>query len=234
MISTKLTIVIPCKNEGNTIYACLLAISNQVDSQNLHIIIADSSDKQESLDILTKCKADFKDLAIQIVDGGFPSQARLNGSLLVKTDYLLFLDADIMLTDITTLVQSIIYCCSNPHIDLLTIPFYTDPKWNWTFRAFEFFQRIGPPFAIGGFQLWKTSAYWKTGGYDPSEIFAEDYSISSKVDRTNFKMLKSHLAYTSPRRFENKGIFYMFKLMILSYLNRNTPEFFKKHHDYWT
>ena len=93
---------------------------------------------------------------------------------------------------------------------------------------------IGPPFAIGGFQLWKTSAYWKTGGYDPSEIFAEDYSISSKVDRTNFKMLKSHLAYTSPRRFENKGIFYMFKLMILSYLNRNTPEFFKKHHDYWT
>jgi glycosyltransferase involved in cell wall biosynthesis len=234
MISTKLTVVIPCKNEGNTIYACLLAISNQVNSQDLSIIIADSSDNQESLDILAKCKSDFSNLNIQIIKGGFPAKARLEGSKLVKTEYLLFLDADIMLTDRETLTQAIVYCCANPHIDLVTIPFYTDPKWNWVFRAFEFFQKIGPTFAIGGFQLWKTSAYWRVGGYDPSEIFAEDYSISSKVNRSNFKMLRSSFAYTSPRRFENKGIFYMFKLMILSYFNRNNPEFFKKHHNYWT
>ncbi len=234
MISTKLTVVIPCKNEGNTIYACLLAISNQVNSQDLSIIIADSSDSQESTDILAKCKSDFSNLNIQIITGGFPAKARLNGSKLVKTEYLLFLDADVMLTDQETLTQAIIYCCANSHIDLLTIPFYTDPKWNWVFRAFEFFQKIGPTFAIGGFQLWKTSAYWRVGGYDPSEIFAEDYSISSKVNRSNFKMLRSSFAYTSPRRFENKGIFYMFRLMILSYFNRNNPEFFKKHHNYWT
>jgi glycosyltransferase involved in cell wall biosynthesis len=234
MLSNKLTIVIPCKNEGNTIYACLLAISNQVNSNKLSVIIADSSDNQESLDILARCKSDFSNLNIQIVDGGFPAKARLNGSHLVKTEYLLFLDADIILTDTHTLTQACLYCCANPHIDLLTIPFYTDPKWNWVFRAFEFFQKIGPPFAIGGFQLWKTSTYWRVGGYDPSEIFAEDYSISSKVSRSNFKMLKGHLAYTSPRRFENKGIFYMFRLMILSYFNRNNPDFFKKHHDYWT
>jgi glycosyltransferase involved in cell wall biosynthesis len=234
MISTKLTVVIPCKNEGNTIYACLLAISNQVNSQDLSIIIADSSDNQESLDILSKCKSDFSNLNIQIIKGGFPAKARLEGSKLVKTEYLLFLDADIMLTDQETLTQAIVYCCANPHINLVTIPFYTDPKWNWVFRAFEFFQKIGPTFAIGGFQLWKTPAYWRVGGYDPSEIFAEDYSISSKVNRSNFKMLRSSFAYTSPRRFENKGIFYMFRLMILSYFNRNNPEFFKKHHNYWT
>jgi len=233
MISTKLTIVIPCKNEGNTIYACLLAISNQVESQNLHIIIADSSDNQESLDILAKCKSDFRDLDIQIVEGGFPAQARLTGSHLVQTEYLLFLDADIMLTDINTLVQSIIYCCANPHIDLLTIPFYTDPKWNWAFRAFEFFQKIGPPFAIGGFQLWKTSTYWRIGGYDPSEIFAEDYSISSKVSRANFKMLKTHLAYTSPRRFENKGLLYMTKIFLGSFFNHNNKSYFTKDKNYW-
>ena len=234
MISTKLTVVIPCKNEGNTIYACLLAISNQVNSQDLSIIIADSSDNQESLGILSKCKSDFSNLNIQIIKGGFPAKARLEGSKLVKTEYLLFLDADIMLTDRETLTQSIVYCCANPHIELITIPFYTDPKWNWVFRVFEFFQKIGPTFAIGGFQLWKTSAYWRVGGYDPSEIFAEDYSISSKVKRSNFKMLRSSFAYTSPRRFENKGIFYMFRLMILSYFNRNNPDFFKKHHNYWT
>jgi len=234
MIGSKLTIVIPCKNEGNIIYACLLLINSQQNSRGLTVIISDSSTDQESIDILNSAKSDFSNLNILIVEGGFPAKARLTGSALVDTDYILFLDADIMLTDSKILTESLIHMLANPHLELLTIPFYTDPKWNWVFRAFEFFQKIGPPFAIGGFQLWKTSAYWRVGGYDPSEIFAEDYSISSKVNRSNFKILRSHLAYTSPRRFENKGIFYMFNLMILSYFNRNNPEFFKKHHDYWT
>lgn len=233
MIGSKLTIVIPCKNEGDIVYSCLLAIATQVNSKGLPIIIADSSTETDSIKILASCKKDFPSLNISIITGGFPASARLKGSKFVKTDYLLFLDADIMLTDSETLSKTLIHLLSNPHISLLTIPFYTDPKWNWVFRAFEFFQKIGPPFAIGGFQLWKTSDYWKVGGYNPDEIFAEDYSISSKVLRKNFVFFRKTFAYTSPRRFENKGLFYMFRLMLLSYLNRNNPEFFKKHHDYW-
>ena len=230
MISTKLTIVIPCKNEGNTIYACLLAISNQVESQNLHIIIADSSDNQESLDILAKCKSDFKNLDIQVVNGGFPAQARLNGSYLVKTDYLLFLDADIMIMDKFVLGECITY-----NTDLVTVPFQTETGFNWIFRLFDIQQRmsnwLGTPFAIGGFQLWKTEAYWKTGGYDETHLFAEDYWVSQKAE--SMKIHKTKGVWTSARRFKNKGFFYMFILSIKCYINRNNTEFFKKHHNYW-
>lgn len=39
--------------------------------------------------------------------------------------------------------------------------------------------------------------------------------------------------FTSPRRFDNKGVFYMMKLMIKSYFNRNNKEFFSNDNTYW-
>jgi hypothetical protein len=102
---------------------------------------------------------------------------------------------------------------------------------------FDMFQSIssllGTPFAVGGFQLWKTESYWKVGGYNDKEIFAEDYSLSQKVMSKNFMVYKTSHVYTSARRFKNKGVLWMFKIMIKSYLNRNNPKFFKKSHGYW-
>jgi hypothetical protein len=92
---------------------------------------------------------------------------------------------------------------------------------------------LGTPFAVGGFQLWNTEAYWKTGGYNPQELFAEDYSISQKVMSKNFKVANIKGTYTSSRRFKSKGITWMFYIMIKSYLNRNNPQFFKDSHGYW-
>jgi hypothetical protein len=66
------------------------------------------------------------------------------------------------------------------------------------------------------------------GGYNP-----EDYSISQKINPKDFKVAKVKGTYTSSRRFKNKGVLWMFMIMIKSFLNRNNPEFFKKSHGYW-
>jgi hypothetical protein len=119
----------------------------------------------------------------------------------------------------------------------LTVPFITERGWNWVFRIFDLFQNIsvklGTPFAVGGFQYWNTQKYWELGGYKEDELFAEDYSLSSKVKPKKFWIHGSNGVFTSARRFKKKGIGYMFWIMIKSYLNRNNPEFFKKHHNYW-
>jgi hypothetical protein len=94
--------------------------------------------------------------------------------------------------------------------------------------------KINTPFAVGGFQLWDRQAYWYVGGYVKDELFAEDYSLSSKSNPKYFHIHKTKGVWTSPRRFEKKGVFYMVSLMIQSYINRNNPEFFKQHHNYWT
>jgi hypothetical protein len=232
-LKDKLTIVIPSKNEGITLYNCIMYISHQNNIENVKIIIADISDNKESLNYIKKIKSDFKNiLNIKVIKGGYPAQGRLNGSKLTKTPYILFIDADIYLTN-----SNIIEKCIEQNKDLITVPLYTDYPYKWTFRIFDIFQKIstllGIPFAIGGFQLWNTKTYWETGGYNPNELFAEDYRISQKVKPKNFKVLNINGTYTSPRRFKNKGILWMFIIMIKSHINRNNPEFFTKSHNYW-
>ena len=232
-LSNLLTIVIPSKNEGRILYDCIYNISKQSNISGTKIIIADVSDDEKSLWFLWKLQSDFKySLNIEVVEGGFPSQGRLNGSKLVSTPYVLFLDADIFLTNPIILTESLQY-----NKDLITVPFTTDKPYRWVFRMFDMFQSLssflGTPFAVGGFQLWKIETYWKLGGYNPEELFAEDYSISQKVKSKNFKVVNIKGTYTSSRRFKSKGILWMFYIMLKSYFNRNNPEFFKKSHGYW-
>jgi glycosyltransferase involved in cell wall biosynthesis len=227
-----LTIVIPCKNERDNIYECIGFIAKQVGSAGLKVIIADTSDEGDSLDFLYYVKRDFKySLDIEVIQGGFPAKARLEGSKLVTTPYILFLDADIMLQDKFLLGE-----CLGYQTDLVTVPFQTEKGFNWIFRLFDIQQQLsnllGTPFAIGGFQLWKTEAYWKTGGYDETHLFAEDYWVSQKAEKMVIHDTKG--VWTSARRFKNKGFFYMFILSIKCYINRNNTSFFQKHHNYWT
>lgn len=227
----KLTIVIPCKNEGDNIYKCISFIAKQIGIHKTKIIIADDSDTAENLEWLYKAQLHFRNqLDIKIIDGGFPAKARLNGSVFVDTPYILFLDADIMLKDGFVLGD-----CLSYNTDLVTVPFQTEKGFNWIFRLFDIQQRmsnwLGTPFAVGGFQLWKTEAYWKTGGYDETHLFAEDYWVSQRAEV--MKIHKTKGVWTSARRFKNKGFFYMAWLTIKCYFNRNNSEFFKQSHNYW-
>jgi glycosyltransferase involved in cell wall biosynthesis len=226
-----LTIVIPCKNEKDNIYECIGFIAKQVGFTGTRVIIADTSDEEDSLDFLQYTENNYRySLNIELIKGGFPAKARLEGSKLVTTPYILFLDADIMLLNKSLLGECIAY-----NTDLVTVPFQTETGFNWIFRLFDIQQRmsnwLGTPFAIGGFQLWKTEAYWKTGGYDETHLFAEDYWVSQKAE--SMVIHKTKGVWTSARRFKNKGFFYMFLLSIKCYINRNNTEFFKKHHNYW-
>ena len=227
-----LTIVIPCKNERDNIYECIGFIAKQVGFAGTRVIIADTSDEGVSLDFLEYTKKDYRySLNIELIKGGFPAKARLEGSKLVTTPYILFLDADIMLQNKSLLGECLAY-----NTDLVTVPFQTEKGFNWIFRLFDIQQQLsnllGTPFAIGGFQLWKTEAYWKTGGYDETHLFAEDYWVSQKAEKMVIHNTKG--VWTSARRFKNKGFFYMFLLSIKCYINRNNTEFFKHHHQYWT
>ena len=226
-----LTIVIPCKNEKDNIYECIGFIAKQVGFAGTRVIIADTSDEEDSLDFLQYTEDNYRySLNIELIKGGFPAKARLEGSKLVTTPYILFLDADIMLQNKSLLGECLAY-----NTDLVTVPFQTEKGFNWIFRLFDIQQQLsnllGTPFAIGGFQLWKTEAYWKTGGYDETHLFAEDYWVSQKAEKMVIHKTKG--VWTSARRFKNKGFFYMFLISIKCYLNRNNTEFFKQHHNYW-
>lgn len=237
-ISDRLTIVIPSKNEGLGLWECLSHISNQKGIEGTRVVVADSSDEARSLDVLGRLGNLFKStLEVERVAGGLPAKARACGAEGVETEFLLFLDADTMLID-----REVVRRCIDAmdrDIDLLTATFHTNKPYKWVYRLFYWVQLLSKyvlrsPFALGGFQLWRTDAYNRLGGYDSKELFAEDYSLSRRVKPEAVKVLRTPKAvYTSPRRFHKKGVRWMFMIMLMSYIKRNDRSFFLSHHGYW-
>lgn len=235
-ISELLTVVIPSKNEGHMLYECLYMLSLQEGIEGTHVVVADSSNEERSKAWLSRAKDHLKErMWIEVIPGGYPAAARLMGSTHVKTDYVLFLDADMILKNPKILKNLL----EDPEgLDLMTVTIETDKPYDAVYKAFyatQLFSKwvLRTPFAIGGFQLWNTEAYWNTGGWKADELFAEDYSLSRKVKPGRFLIEKVGGVYTSPRRFKNKGVAWMVWIMLKSYLNRNNPEFFKRSHGYW-
>lgn len=230
-INELVTIVIPCKNENDIIIFCLKLINEQSGIKNTRVIISDSSD--DNTRELIK-NSNYKNLNIEIIDGGLPSVARNNGAILVDTPYVLFLDADIFLQDKNTLKDSLVLI-EEKELHLVTARFRVEGKYWYVFPIFEFFRDFfvhHSVCAIGGFMLFDTDEFFGLGAFDTKHIVAEDFTLSNKVKSDKFAVLNKKV-YTTDRRFRNKGLFYMIKIAILSILNYNNPKFFEKDHNYW-
>jgi glycosyltransferase involved in cell wall biosynthesis len=227
-----LTIVIPCKNESNIIDTTLSLLNQQNNIENVSVIIADSSTDSTTFELESRVNDRFN---LTIVQGGLPSIARNNGVKKVTTPYVLFMDADMFIIDSKLLEQSV-KIMKKEKLHLLTTKVRTTTgEYNYTYKSFDIIQKIikpFTPFCLGGFMLFDTEEFNKLGGFDESIKVAEDYLLSKKVKPSKFKIINKHI-FTTPRRFKNKGVLYMVKLMIQSFIHRNNKQFFSKHNTYW-
>lgn len=228
----KLTIVIPCKNEKYTLIETIDLIRHQSRIEGVKIIIADNS--TDNTISLLEFYNQFAKLNIEIVKGGLPAIARNNGAKLVKTPYVLFLDADTYIEQ-SDLISKCLDICINRNYDLVTCKFKTDKKYDFAYRIFDIFQWYSSktkPFALGGFMLFKKETFNALGGFNEEDKIAEDYHLSSKIKPKRFK-ITNNFVYTPSRRFSKKGIWYMIVLAWKSWLNRNNDDFFKQDFNYW-
>jgi glycosyltransferase involved in cell wall biosynthesis len=228
-----LTIVIPCKNEKEVVSKTLDILNYQTNIRGVKVIVCDSSDDEyTNLLLFNKPEYNFE---LKITDGGLPSIARNNGFKLVSTPYVLFMDADIFLLDSEVLSKTVSKI-QNEDLDLVSVRFRTtNGDYNYVYKVFNVLQKLSmfiSPFCLGGFMLTKTSKFIEIGGFDEEVKIAEDYVYSKQIKRSKFK-IQDGLIYTLPRRFHNKGLWYMTKLMIGSVLNTNNKEYFKDSKSYW-
>jgi len=227
-----ITIVIPCKNENQIINKTLTLLNYQKNIPGTKVVVADISDDGTTYELESRTN-DLFDL--KIVQGGLPARARNNGAKLANTPYILFLDADVFITDkmlLTNVVETII----NKDMDLLTTRFRTTTgEYDYTYKIFDIIQKIIKPitpFSLGGFMLVKSDVYKRYGGFNEEVNVAEDYIFSKQIRPNKFHITK-HIVFTTPRRFKNKGTFYMTILMFRCFLNRNNIEFFINDNKYW-
>jgi cellulose synthase/poly-beta-1,6-N-acetylglucosamine synthase-like glycosyltransferase len=233
-----LTIVIPCKNEKEIIFKTLDLLNHQENIDNVKVIVCDSSDDGITRpDLLSRLeyKQETDRFDLYVMDGGLPAKARNNGFRIVETPYVLFLDADVFLLDKTILTDTT-KNISNNNLDLVTVKFRTDNgKYNYIYKTFDIIQSVSKltsPFCLGGFMLTRSDTFRKIKGFCEEVKVAEDYLYSKRVKGNKFK-IHNTIVYTTPRRFDSKGVLYMLRLMIGSLLNNNNKSYFKTDKGYW-
>ena len=238
-LSDLLTIVIPCKNEKEIISKTLDLLNHQTNIRGVQVIVCDSSDDGYTSLVLREKSEFFLDeynFKLTITNGGLPSRARNNGFKMVKTPYVLFMDADIFLLD-SEILKNVVSKIKNENLDLVSVRFRTDNgDYNYVYKVFDVLQKLSmliSPFCLGGFMLTKSSKFKEIGGFDEEAKVAEDYVYSKQIKSNMFK-IHNAFVYTPPRRFHNKGLWYMTKLMIGSVLNKNNKEYFKDSKSYWS
>lgn len=234
MLSEKITIVVPCKNEENYI-AHLLAHLKEQKIGNTRIIIADASD-DNTRDVIQKNKGD---LNVEVIDGGPVSIAKNNGAALVKTPYILFIDSDVRFFSPNVIVDSLIEIEKN-NLDLvgLYIKCYDDDfRAKIAFKIFNFINMIMQhkvPFAVGAFFLTRRDKFEALGGFPGKYETSEDFFLSKKYDVKKFKLVNHYFGQDS-RRFQKMGYFGMAWYLIKNFWNRNNEKYWNSidYSKYW-
>ena len=99
-IREKLTIVIPTYNEEKYIAGVINSIINQNYIYGTRVIISDNNSTDNTRNIIYQLKELYKDIInIEVIDGGNVSKGRNNGAKITNTEYILFMDGDVILSN---------------------------------------------------------------------------------------------------------------------------------------
>lgn len=235
-MGAELTIVIPAKNEAKMLPRLLGSLARQ-DYEGIaetRVIVADAGSTDGTVEVALS----FRDrLAVEVIEGGLPSVGRNAGAKLATTPYVLFLDADVELSE-STLLRRALWRMRKRKLHLVTTniacrhgSFFDDVLY----MGNNFMQRIGAvlkPFATGMFMLFDREAFWALGGFNEKALFAEDYLLSKGVARTRFRIVRGKI-WTTNRRFRKVGhgrmVWMFFKTMMHSW----NDKYFLRDQGYW-
>jgi glycosyltransferase involved in cell wall biosynthesis len=238
-LKNDLTVVIPVYNEIDYIFATLSSLYNQNGVDSLRVIIADggSTDGTQSyIDFLIK--SFYPKLNITRIEGGKVAYGRNEGSKYAITKYILFLDADSVLTDKNNLLYNV-EMMEKENLDLLTCKVKATKispiKTKIAFNIFNIINKIisiKTPFAVGGYFMTRRYKFFSYGKFNEQLTNSEDYWLSKFYNPKKFCISK--MTYEQDdRRFKKMGYFGMVKILINNYLNKDNIEYFKKDIGYW-
>ena len=212
-----ISIIIPTLNEEKTIENTLKLL--RVFTGDYEIIISDGGSHDNTIAIAKKYTdrivtpmGDFQNIAI----------GKNSGSKVAQGEYLVFLDADIVIPNINTFFKKAVENFeSNPNLVGLssfirTIP-EAETKTDIVFRAmhnyFILFMNniIHLGSGAGEFQMVRASAFNFIGGFDHDIIASEDYDLFRRLAKVgDVRSDSSLVVYEQGRRAHKVGWFRLF------------------------
>lgn len=224
ILSEKITIVVPCKNEQDYISHLLLHLRRQMIGST-RIIIADCS-TDRTREVIQAMKGR---LNVEVIDGGPVSIAKNRGAALVTTPYILFIDADVRFFN-DMVIRDAVGEMDAKNLDLigLNIKCYdNDARAKVGFAVFNGINRVlkhFSPFAVGAFMLTRRDRFEEYGGFPEQMSTSEDYFLSRKYSTKKFRIIGHYFGQDS-RRFKKMGYLGMTKYLVKNFVNRNNKEY---------
>ena len=220
MLSEKITIVVPCRNEENYIVHLLDALRGQ-DIGDTRIIIADCS-TDRTREVISRNRYG---LNVEIIEGGPVSTAKNNGARLVSTPYILFIDSDVRFFS-PTVIQDAVQAMEEQGLDLVGLNVRCYDRDRIAAVGFMLFNIVNnvlkyfSPFAVGAFMLTRRDRFEELGGFPERFATSEDFFLSRQYDPKRFRILPHYFGQDS-RRFKKMGYFGMAWYLIKNFANRN-------------
>jgi glycosyltransferase involved in cell wall biosynthesis len=225
-LSSKITIIVPSKNEENYVHHLLQALRDQ-DVGQTRVIIADCS-TDRTREVIQEHRGN---LNIEVIQGGPVSYAKNSAAQLATTPLLLFIDADVRFFK-PGVIKRAVQTLESENLDLVGLNarcYDGDRRAQIAFVLFNLVNNVlkyFSPFAVGAFMLTRRDRFWEFGGFPEKFATSEDYFLSRKYSPQKFKLLGEHFGQDS-RRFRKMGYFGMTKYLLQNFWNRNN----KKHWD---
>jgi glycosyltransferase involved in cell wall biosynthesis len=174
---------------------------------------------------------------IEVIPGGVPSVGRNNGAKRARTPYLLFIDADMELSDRTLIRRAVeLMRRRKLHCATTSISCPSGSIWDRACYAgnnfMQHLSRLGKPFSTGMFMLWDRAQFEALGGFHEQVLFAEDYLLSQKVAARRFGIVPGKIVTTN-RRFAKMGHFKLVRLFLKTAFNTWNEKYFLRDHGYW-
>lgn len=228
-----ISIIIPTLNEEKIIEKTLKSIIKH--KGEYEIIISDGISRDKTIEIAKK----YTDKIV--IHSGEKRQTigkgRNDGALIAKGEYLVFLDADVYMKDPNEFFEKALNIFEqNKKIVAVTTYIKVTPAFEtmpdkiiwWCINSSYIFYNnvIGMGGASGEFQMIKTEAFKKVGGFNEFLIGGEDHELFrrlAKVGKTRF--IKELAVYHTGRRGHKLGWPKFVGVLILASL----PVFIKKY-----
>ncbi|MGB9838160.1 MJ1255/VC2487 family glycosyltransferase [Methanothermobacter sp.] len=200
----KLSIIIPTYNEEEYLPALLESIRKQ-DFTDYEVIVADADSEDNTRKIA-------EEYGYRVVEGGMPAAGRNRGAEVARGELLLFLDADLVLTDgyLRDAVEE--FESENLGIAITQmIPLSTrrrDKILHEFANRFMILVESIKPHGAGCYGiLTRKELHERVGGFDESLDFGEDTDYIERIGKIRrFRVLRKPRVLVSIRRLEKEGL----------------------------
>lgn len=207
----ELSIIVPTLNEEKYLPKLLDSIANQKGYMGkLQVVVVDGNSEDKTIEVAKKFKNKINDLLILKSARGIARQRNL-GAQKAKYAYLMFIDADIILS--SNFLHNALKRF-NPNNKFITSFVLWGSEINLLdYAAFLIFYPILisialiEKFTLGGIVLTTKMTHERINGYNEKLIFAEDvdYGKRTVANGAKYHLYFSPLAFYSPRRLRKVG-----------------------------